>query len=408
MIKSHNLNHWAFIGTLLLALSGAAFGQPQTQRASVRSPQTAQPTQSTQPSTIDVQPQPSRMDRPLRLSVAVDDPSFLKIKEGDEVREGDIITDNKLERDRLTKQRTSLELRMKNLKDQPIHQPFEPKKPVPSKPLPPAMFSEEEAAISMAQLRWVQAQSVLEARTKLLKSENPERRSEVEKAKVALQGAEEKVHEQEELIKSMKDMKLQDQILQHESVKMAQLTNDQKQLSSEVERAEAKLDASVTEQQQQLQQLQIAVRIAKSELEVAKSRLTASQSRRKILEYNASIEQTKRSQQENQTHLQYSLQQQQYDAAVRQRDYQLAQMSISLSAIDDKLSQIPLVRSPRNGYVKRIKPWVGNDGKYTTTITIISLTRASSFSRAINTPHAAGDNVAHSTTITTTAIDHNW
>ncbi len=358
MKKSQNLNHWAFIGTVFLTLFGSSIAQPQTQSFTV------------QP--IEQQPpvQPSRMDRPLRLSVIVDDESFLQVKEGDQIKEGDVITDNKRERDRLTQQRKSVSLHIQNLKDKAIPQPFEPKSPIPSKPLPPAIFSEEEAAISMAQVRLTQAKSVLASHTELLKSENPEKRSEVEKAQVAWQSGEQKVQDQEEMIKSMKEMKLQDQILQHESAKLKQLKLDQKQLSSEVELQKAKLDASVTEQQQQLQQLQIAVRMQASELEVAKSRLKAAQSRRKILEYEASIDATRRSQQENQTRLEYYRQQQQYAQAVRERDYQLAQMSLSLAAIDDKLSQIPMVRSPRNGYIKRIKPWVGNNGKYTTTITI--------------------------------------
>ncbi|MHC5720059.1 MAG: hypothetical protein ACYTX0_50510, partial [Nostoc sp.] len=44
--------------------------------------------------------------------------------------------------------------------------------------------------------------------------------------------------------------------------------------------------------------------------------------------------------------------------------------NISLTTVEDKLAQIPMLRSPRNGYVRRIKPWVGKDGKYTTTVTI--------------------------------------
>ncbi|MBS9391559.1 MAG: hypothetical protein HEQ33_22780 [Dolichospermum sp. WA123] len=42
-------------------------------------------------------------------------------------------------------------------------------------------------------------------------------------------------------------------------------------------------------------------------------------------------------------------------------------MGISLSAIEDKLADIPIVRSPKDGYVGKIKPWIGKDGKYTTT-----------------------------------------
>jgi hypothetical protein len=47
-------------------------------------------------------------------------------------------------------------------------------------------------------------------------------------------------------------------------------------------------------------------------------------------------------------------------------------LGISLSAIEDKLADIPIVRSPKDRYVRKIKPWVGKDGKYTTTITIVS------------------------------------
>ena len=34
-----------------------------------------------------------------------------------------------------------------------------------------------------------------------------------------------------------------------------------------------------------------------------------------------------------------------------------------------KLADIPIVRSPKDGYLRKIKPWVGKDGKYTTIIT---------------------------------------
>ncbi len=314
--------------------------------------------------------QPSRMDRPLRLSVTVDDESFLRVKEGERIKEGDVITDNRRERARLTQQRKSLSLRIQSLKDKAIYKPFEPRAPIPSKPLPPAIFSEEEAAISHAQLRLIHAQTVLEAHTALLKGENPEKKALVNKADKGLSSAQQKIERQEQTIKSMKEMKLQEEILQHESAKLKQLNEELEVAQSELESAKAQLQASSIEQQQQLQQLQIAVQIAQSELNGAKSKLTAAQSRRRLLEYDASIEQAKKVQIENQTQQEYSRQQQQYGQAMREHDYQLAQLNISLSTIDDKLSQIPVVRSPRSGYIRRIKPWVGNNGKYTTTITI--------------------------------------
>ena len=311
----------------------------------------------------------SRMNRPLRLSVTVDDESFLQVKEGERIKEGDVITDNKRERDRLTQQRKSISLRIQSLKDKSIYTPFSPRVPIPSKPLPSAAFSEEKAAISQAQLRLVHAQTILEART-AIQGSNPEKRTIVDKAQAALKSAQLHVERQQQTIKSMQEMKLQDEILQHESAKLKQLNEEHELAESELDSAKAQLQASSIEKLQQLQQLKIAVQLAEAELDGAKSKLIAAKERRRLLEYDASIEQAKRAQIENQTQQEYSRQQQQYGQAVREKDYQLAQLSISLSTIDDKLSLIPVVRSPRSGYIRRIKPWVGNNGKYTTTITI--------------------------------------
>lgn len=104
----------------------------------------------------------------------------------------------------------------------------------------------------------------------------------------------------------------------------------------------------------------------------ATSKLEAAKVNRQIQEYQASVEESKRSQSQTQSRQDFERSRLQYDEAVRNKDYQLAQLGISLSAIEDKLADIPIVRSPRNGYIKKIKPWVGKDGKYTTTITIVS------------------------------------
>ena len=55
---------------------------------------------------------------------------------------------------------------------------------------------------------------------------------------------------------------------------------------------------------------------------------------------------------------------------MRGKEYQLANLYIQLSTIDDKIANIPIICSPRDGYIRRIKPCVGNNGKYTTVITI--------------------------------------
>jgi hypothetical protein len=309
-------------------------------------------------------------NRPLRMSISVDNPSFLKVKIGQEIKKGNVISDNSTERDRLDKQKQSIKLQIDNLKSKVIPQPFKPTLALGLKPLPPAIFSEEVSAIAQSKMKLSQAEAILEARTQLLKTDNPERRAESENAEAGFQIASQKVAEQEQMIQSMRDMKLSTEILQHEEAKLKQLQSEMDQANSALDQSKAKLNASAILQQQELQQLQINVRLAQSDLEVAESRLIAAQNRRQLTEYDANLNEARRQQQENQTQQEYSRQQQQYAQSVRDRDYQLAQLAISLTNIEDKLALIPMLRSPRNGYIRRIKPWVGKDGKYTTTVTI--------------------------------------
>ncbi len=310
------------------------------------------------------------LNRNLKLALTVDDPSFLKVKENEKIKKGQILTDNSIERSRLTKQRQSIALQIQNLKSKKIPEPIAPNPPSQINPVPKANFAEEEAAIAQAQMKRNQAMSLVSARMPLLKADNPERRAETEKANAVFQLTTQKVDEQRQLLQSMSDLKLQDEILQHEQAKLKALEGEQEQARSALEQAQAKLNASAVDQQQQLQQLQLAVRIAQSELELAKSRLLASQSRHQLIEYTASVNAADRNQKQQQLQQEHNRQLQIYSQSISDRDYQLAQLDISLTAIDDKLAQIPVVRSPRDGFIRKIKPWTGNNGRYSTTVTI--------------------------------------
>jgi multidrug resistance efflux pump len=340
---------------------------------------TVSPKANTLPKSINNQPtsqvspqlvSKTLQNRPLNLTVSVDSPEFLLVKVGQEIKKGDVISDNSLERERLDKQRKSLLLQINNIKTKTIPSPSEPKKPPTLVPLPSANFLEESAGIAQAQLKLQQAQETLQSRTQLLQTDNPEKRSNVENAESGMQQASEKVKEQEELLKNMQDMRLDTPIIRHEEAKLKSIQSDMNQAQSALERERGSLAASAVASNQELQNLQVAVQIAQSNLQMATSKLETAKSNRKLLEYRATIEAAQRVEQENQFSISYSQQQQQYAQATRDRDYQLAQLQIQLSAIDDKLAQIPVVRSPRNGYVRKIKPWTGNNGKYTTIITI--------------------------------------
>jgi murein DD-endopeptidase MepM/ murein hydrolase activator NlpD len=312
----------------------------------------------------------SNESRSLRLSVTVEAPEFLQVEEGKRISKGQVIVDNKTERKRLLVQRRDIALQFNNLNKKQIPVPFEPNSTPPVLPVPPAQFLEEESNIAQAQLKLQQAESILSSRTPILLADNPEKRASMEKAEAALRGAQEKVREQEELLKSMLDMRLKAPIIRHEEAKLKQLQSETEQLQSALQREQALMAAASTEQQQELENLRISVQVARSDLQIANARLETARNNRKLVEYKASIELVQRAEEENRTKQVHSQQKLQYEENLRNKEYQLGQLRNQLGAVDEKLAQIPILRSPRDGYIRRIKPWVGNNGKYTTTITI--------------------------------------
>ncbi|MDR9900531.1 hypothetical protein G7B40_039205 [Aetokthonos hydrillicola Thurmond2011] len=312
----------------------------------------------------------------LRMSLVVDNPSFLKVNVGQEITAGEVISDNTIERDRLTKHRQSIELQIQNLKSKFIHKPTEPNFPLALRALPPANYSEEESLVKNARMKLSQARSMLEARTPFLTKDNPEKLASIQRAKSLLDQKSIDVERQERLIKFLGENKQNQEasqaILDHEQARLRKLESEKQEAQAALETEKGKLSTDGVENQQKLEQLQLAVHLAESELNIAESKLSSAQSRRKMQEFDAATKEVEKQQKNTQLKQEYERQQQTYNQEIRERDYQIAQLQLSLVAVDDKLSLIPVVKSPRNGYVRRIKPWVGKNGKYETTLVISS------------------------------------
>ena len=65
-------------------------------------------------------------DRPLRMSISVDNPSFLKVRLNDEIKIGDVISDNSNERQRLDRQKKAIKLQIDNLNAKTLIAPTPP------------------------------------------------------------------------------------------------------------------------------------------------------------------------------------------------------------------------------------------------------------------------------------------
>lgn len=143
-----------------------------------------------------------------------------------------------------------------------------------------------------------------------------------------------------------------------------------RKIQSALEGERAKLSDAAVEQKNELQNLQIAVETASNDLKIADGKLETAKSQRKLLEHKAWIESQERKDREDTMRQNYERLSQEYAQAMRNKEFQIAQLSIQKQNIEDKLANLPVIKSPRNGWVSRIKPWVGSNGRYTTTITI--------------------------------------
>jgi hypothetical protein len=184
-MKNNNLAINIFFA-IAIALSTILVGKlkPQEKQAiAMRSEGIAEPvSQSEVVKKEELPASVSKQDRLLKMSISVDNQSFLKVKLNDEIKKGDVISDNSNERQRLDRQKKAIKLQIDNLNSKTLIAPTPPQ-PIPLlKNLPPSAFEEEKAHISQAELKLRQARLVLSSRSKLLKTDNPERRAEFEKA----------------------------------------------------------------------------------------------------------------------------------------------------------------------------------------------------------------------------------
>ncbi|NET73724.1 MAG: catalase, partial [Sphaerospermopsis sp. SIO1G2] len=185
-----------------------------------------------------------------------------------------------------------------------------------------------------------QAKLLFLNREELLKTDNPERRAELEKAEAKLNIAKQKIEEQEQMIAAMEDMKMQPEILKHEQSKLKKIQFELNEAQSEFLQAQAKIEAYAVEQGQELERLRINVKLAESDLELQQSKLQTAINKRQIQEYQAFVEKSKRSQAQNISIQNYDKSKLQYEESIRNKDYQLAQLNISLGNVEDKLANL--------------------------------------------------------------------
>jgi hypothetical protein len=247
--------------------------------------------------------------RRLTVTVKVAEPQDLKIAEGQEIKQGDIISDRISEKNRLTSQQQILQLSLERLKAASVTPPTPPAPTPVVKALPSVSYLEQVAA--------------------------------VEKTKAAIASIESELDLKKQEIDYLSQVpNLDPIILEHEQTKLDELKRNH--------------TAAVREYQ-----------LAMGKLQTAKDN-------RKYQEYQASVSEAQRIEQMNQSRLNYQRQLAEYEQRLADREFQVSQLQARLNDVDNQIASLAQVKAPYSGTVRRIR-WLGQspDGSLTAEVTVM-------------------------------------
>ena len=247
--------------------------------------------------------------RRLTIKISVAEPGDLKVKEGEQVKTGQLIADRSRERRGLNSQKQQLTLSLQKLQS---YAPFPPTplQPVPAvKALPPTSYLEHEA--------------------------------DLERAKVGISAVESEIETKKQEIAYLKKLSNLDPIiLEHEQTKLKQL--------------KLKHTAAVRDYQ------------------LAVGKLQSAKSQRAYQEYQASLEAARRVEEVNQARSSYERQLAEYQQRLGEREFQVAQVKVKLQEVENAIASLATVKAPYAGRVRRVK-WLGQspDGSLSAEITLM-------------------------------------
>lgn len=305
-------------GLLLLALLSGCAGRADSQEAQ----------NTTAP--IVIRGDRSSTER-LTLKLTLSSPSDLKVREGDQVSAGQVLSDRLRDRQRLEAQKRQLQLQIQQLQ-QPIAAP-PPARSIPEVAgLPPASFLDEVAAVERQKVIVAQHERSMQQQQRML-----------------------------DMLDSMPDANLPEATVPHETERLAQ-------------------------RQQELNQ-------ANADLELTEAQLAQAQQERQHEEYLHSLEMSKRAIAIEQGRLQRAEQLQNQQEQENQRSFQIAQITAQLQVIDTQLAQLSAVRSPYAGTIQRVSYEGQTDQNLVVELTLVTAADSSSSSpTGSDRGNAAGGN----------------
>ncbi len=361
---SYLKRHLISLGLTLLGLGSVAIAEPVFTMA--------------QNSSIFNQPISSNTgQRRLQIELAISTPDDLKVDEGDLVGKGDVIADRAKERSRYEFEQQQTELAIARIEASELLPPPEPLPVAPIKPLPEANFDEEEARISTAEMKYRQAQRNYNSALSIDPYISAQADVNLYKSKV--DQANRKVELSQRKVDAIAALKnLPPEVVTHEVEKLKLVQSEAEQALAEYQFKQSEFQNVKQRRVLQLEELAEKVDGARSDLELSQAQLREARSQREFQEYQHSIEVARRAEEANQAAIAYARQKQEYAQQLRDREFQLAQLRAKLSDINEKLTELAVVRSPYNGKITRIKTEKQTDNTLRVTVSLDPLSTSTS------------------------------
>lgn len=309
----------------------------------------------------------------LKISVSVDGPEDLKVSEGDEINEGQIIADRTRERRRLESQKKQLIISLTKVQNSTITKPLPPLTSPEIKPLPPNSYLEEEAAIAQSKSSVAGMGEKISDAKQITPYLINEKRAEVEAAEIPIDSIDREIELKRTEINYLKQLpELDPIILEHEQVKLGELLEERKAATANYELAVRNLEAFEIEQQNQMREVRRGHTDSVREYQLSLGKLSTAKDERAYQEYLASVNAARRVEESNQSLLSYQRQLAEYEQRVRDKDFQISQLKVRLNEVENNIANLSTIKAPYGGEVRRIK-WLGQstDGKLSAEITLM-------------------------------------
>lgn len=280
--------------------------------------------------------------RNIKIELTLSSPQDLKVKPGEQIAAGQILSDRSTERHRLEAKKKQLQLSLEklNLPLSPIPQP----KPLPEiAQLPPVSYAEAEAAIKLKQQK-------------------------LQAAETAIANQQKKIDQ----IRQLFDYPQSPETKQPTSLEIQkpEKPSDVVQPVGRNVNQSSKAELVLKHEQTILENLQAAQQSAQIQLEIAQSQLTTAQENRAYTEYQRQLEQTRRAIAVEQQRLDLERREAQSQRLIAEREYSQAQIEAQIQEIDYQIEQLSTVHAPYEGTIKKIK-WTGqSDHNLTVELTL--------------------------------------